>query len=304
MENLRKETCSSTAKQSNRRMRSAKSQNSRAKTGETEVVLPTWEFTYPEHGEVKSAQAQQVQLVSRVERNEGESRWAVRPRNRHQTRDSRGTEYATLEALVDDLSRRSDARSAAMQRRLGGVGAGQRRGTVRPSSALGLTGRASEAAPGAGGGRSWQPPDAQARSASEEGIGVRGRQHEAQRLRIEHEEEVLMREERMRILSALQERADNMFNRISGMAVGTLPTEEAGLLGLLTMKRTTIEVPNRKEEQCAICLDTMTSSESVRMLACGHRFHGPCIRKWLSGKIVCLCPLCKQPSKMLSESAQ
>jgi len=73
MENLRKETCSSTAKQSNRRMRSAKSQNSRAKTGETEVVLPTWEFTYPEHGEVKSAQAQQVQLVSRVERNEGES---------------------------------------------------------------------------------------------------------------------------------------------------------------------------------------------------------------------------------------
>jgi hypothetical protein len=53
-------------------------------------------------------------------------------------------------------------------------------------------------------------------------------------------------------------------------------------------------VPNAVAETCCVCLDEMGVGENVHMLGCGHRLHGPCLRRWLLGKASCVCPLCKR----------
>lgn len=45
---------------------------------------------------------------------------------------------------------------------------------------------------------------------------------------------------------------------------------------------------------CSICLDRLWTRKNVE-LACGHRFHRDCVRKWLSRAPVACCPLCKAP---------
>ncbi|KAJ6126053.1 hypothetical protein N7471_010546 [Penicillium samsonianum] len=47
------------------------------------------------------------------------------------------------------------------------------------------------------------------------------------------------------------------------------------------------------EEDCAICLDTMSLGEIEAQGPCGHMFHDKCISKWLMGQSAC--PLCRQP---------
>merc|ERR1712151_1105950 len=42
---------------------------------------------------------------------------------------------------------------------------------------------------------------------------------------------------------------------------------------------------------CAICFDEFTEGDMLRTLPCFHRFHAPCIDRWLSRS--CLCPICK-----------
>ncbi|KAJ9419758.1 hypothetical protein QL093DRAFT_2639486, partial [Fusarium oxysporum] len=42
---------------------------------------------------------------------------------------------------------------------------------------------------------------------------------------------------------------------------------------------------------CAICLETMTDSDTVRRLPCGHTFHSGCITPWYLGQHY-TCPLC------------
>lgn len=55
-------------------------------------------------------------------------------------------------------------------------------------------------------------------------------------------------------------------------------------------------IANHTSEPCCICLSEMTFGEVVSMLQCQHRMHTPCVRAWLLGKTVCVCPLCKQVS--------
>jgi hypothetical protein len=46
-------------------------------------------------------------------------------------------------------------------------------------------------------------------------------------------------------------------------------------------------------EDCAICLDPLTTGDRLAILGCGHMFHGPCIYTWLFQKKVC--PYCEEP---------
>ncbi|KAI9351486.1 hypothetical protein BDR26DRAFT_851147 [Obelidium mucronatum] len=48
----------------------------------------------------------------------------------------------------------------------------------------------------------------------------------------------------------------------------------------------------KDHSQCSICLDEYALGERIRILPCGHWFHGPCIDRWLS-KQTPSCPLCK-----------
>lgn len=45
-------------------------------------------------------------------------------------------------------------------------------------------------------------------------------------------------------------------------------------------------------DECAICLDK-DNDDTIRLLICGHAFHGECIDRWAAVRAVC--PLCMQP---------
>ena len=48
------------------------------------------------------------------------------------------------------------------------------------------------------------------------------------------------------------------------------------------------------EGECAVCLGEFVQGESVKLLPCGHGYHGACIDKWLLGQTAePRCPLCK-----------
>lgn len=50
------------------------------------------------------------------------------------------------------------------------------------------------------------------------------------------------------------------------------------------------------EPECAICLNTLNTGESVRhLVSCGHTFHRPCIDLWLLRSAEC--PLCKRSAR-------
>eukprot|EP00435_Cladocopium_sp_Y103_P057613 s77_g19.t3 len=59
------------------------------------------------------------------------------------------------------------------------------------------------------------------------------------------------------------------------------------------------EVILTSEETCVICLETMTSGQSAKQLACGHVFHGDCIAGWwqrefrLKKALCTTCPVCR-----------
>ena len=45
-------------------------------------------------------------------------------------------------------------------------------------------------------------------------------------------------------------------------------------------------------ELCSICQEKFDVEEKIQTLQCGHKFHEPCIQKWI--EVRNLCPLCKQ----------
>merc|ERR1719217_614956 len=49
---------------------------------------------------------------------------------------------------------------------------------------------------------------------------------------------------------------------------------------------------NLRGASCSICLDDYAPGERVRVLPCGHTFHGGCIFPWLTERSP-TCPLCK-----------
>jgi hypothetical protein len=54
----------------------------------------------------------------------------------------------------------------------------------------------------------------------------------------------------------------------------------------------TEQMKNNDPELCSICQDKFDTEEKVQTLDCGHKFHEPCIQKWI--EVRNLCPLCKQ----------
>eukprot|EP00873_Tetraselmis_striata_P001974 jgi/Tetstr1/422238/TSEL_013090.t1 len=54
---------------------------------------------------------------------------------------------------------------------------------------------------------------------------------------------------------------------------------------------------DHEAEKCSVCLCDHAAGETLRMLPCFHRFHQPCIDKWL-GRSGC-CPVCKQDVQSL-----
>ncbi|RHY23515.1 hypothetical protein DYB32_009163 [Aphanomyces invadans] len=56
-----------------------------------------------------------------------------------------------------------------------------------------------------------------------------------------------------------------------------------------------MERPPNSDSACAVCLDNlMVEDTACRQLECGHRFHPPCIIKWLSSHKSC--PVCRSES--------
>ncbi|KAJ7333137.1 DAZ interacting zinc finger protein 3 [Desmophyllum pertusum] len=49
---------------------------------------------------------------------------------------------------------------------------------------------------------------------------------------------------------------------------------------------------NYEEDPCVICHEDMNASIDIVTLECGHRYHSPCIRKWLLGE-QSTCPTCR-----------
>jgi len=47
-----------------------------------------------------------------------------------------------------------------------------------------------------------------------------------------------------------------------------------------------------EEDPCVICHEDMNASSDIVTLECGHRYHSPCIRKWLLGE-QSTCPTCR-----------
>lgn len=83
---------------------------------------------------------------------------------------------------------------------------------------------------------------------------------------------------------------------------GALDPEEMERLATHTLQSCTLIVNNKVEETCCICLEDMQHNQLVRMLTCSHRMHAHCLKRWLRGKAVCICPLCKQTSQPRSQN--
>ena len=48
---------------------------------------------------------------------------------------------------------------------------------------------------------------------------------------------------------------------------------------------------SEEEDMCAVCLSELEEGDVLRMLVCGHVFHGECVDPWVIGQQTC--PLCK-----------
>lgn len=61
----------------------------------------------------------------------------------------------------------------------------------------------------------------------------------------------------------------------------------------------TIELDESLEDECVVCLDTLSSGESVTRLQCLHQFHQDCIVTWLEQTSFrnAKCPICKEKCK-------
>lgn len=62
------------------------------------------------------------------------------------------------------------------------------------------------------------------------------------------------------------------------------------MVGLTAEQAANLPVVTANEGSCAICQDTFTGEEVVK-LNCGHEFHEPCIMPWI--KKVASCPVCR-----------
>lgn len=58
------------------------------------------------------------------------------------------------------------------------------------------------------------------------------------------------------------------------------------------------QVPESWNESCSICLDHLWTRTTVP-LACSHRFHRDCVKKWLDRAPSKACPVCKAPVRQL-----
>lgn len=79
----------------------------------------------------------------------------------------------------------------------------------------------------------------------------------------------------------------------TGTTTTTLSDEELDRLAGVAMHRWSAACSNKVAEPCCVCLEVMALGEGVRMLSCGHRLHGLCLKEWLRGKSQCVCPLCR-----------
>lgn len=68
-------------------------------------------------------------------------------------------------------------------------------------------------------------------------------------------------------------------------------TVEAAIVALQTA-----EAPPDGDDCCSICLhdDAEETAAWKRITACGHRFHGACVERWLRVKLSC--PVCRHPA--------
>ena len=51
-------------------------------------------------------------------------------------------------------------------------------------------------------------------------------------------------------------------------------------------------------QTCNVCFDDFESGDGLRVLPCGHRFHGECVDKWLRSQSL-RCPLCNHDATKL-----
>ena len=56
------------------------------------------------------------------------------------------------------------------------------------------------------------------------------------------------------------------------------------------MKIDTINLYNDNDDECPICLEILNKKD-IKMMACSHKFHNKCIKKWVAIKN--MCPLCR-----------
>lgn len=109
---------------------------------------------------------------------------------------------------------------------------------------------------------------------------------------------ILQHRPRGRIIEALaarrlhQQLLEQMGEQMEGEA-RAIPAEEGLIQALPTHQISREEISSVPEEHksCTICMEDFKFCEEQRTLPCFHRFHKPCIDKWLrqSG----ICPICK-----------
>lgn len=63
-------------------------------------------------------------------------------------------------------------------------------------------------------------------------------------------------------------------------------------LALTEAAKMAIATGSYEEDPCVICHEDMNASIDIVTLECGHRYHSPCIRKWLLGE-QSTCPTCR-----------
>ena len=90
-------------------------------------------------------------------------------------------------------------------------------------------------------------------------------------------------------------------SRAAEAAPSTQPSQASSAMQLerLAEKRA-VEVPI---DECSICLQIVAAHARVKVLPCGHAFHGACIARWLQRSD--LCPVCRAalPASTASSSA-